>query len=204
MELKTINQYLLFLTLLLSSDISFGLKLPNQFLHNYGISFKADEHWSLDSQVQQSEIATQIEIIKLSNSSEKLALELTFIGPLTDQLYEETAKVEYSSIENLYQPMVTPYPGSISKKNSCPKQFFNLKKQMIFLNTKVRAIVAKSSARGTFGVCDKQSAFYDSSFLTFHLKNNYFVKILTRQEQMKNSSIEFKKIQQILNHYKLN
>ena len=204
MKFQKINQYLLLLILMLSGDPSYGLKLPTQFLHKYGLSFKADEHWSIDSQVHQSEGAAQIEIIKLTNSFEKLAIELTFIGPVTDQIYEETSKVEYSSIENLYKPMVTPYPGSISKKNVCPQRFFNLKKQIIFLGTKIRVIIAKASARGTFGVCDKQSAFYDISFLTFHLKNNYFIKISTLQDQVNPNSIQLKKIQQTLSLFKLN
>ncbi len=189
------------LLFLLQSILLNAAPLSNSVLAPYGMRLSKAEDWNVESQVQQEEGRQRIQIINLKNSQQKSVIEMTLIGPMDQSQYNESSRMEKLSVENLYHPMATPYPGTISKKSTCPKELLNLKQKISFLGDKTEGLVAKVSARGTFGVCNSQAAFYDGLFMTYFLKQKYFLRMTIFHEQINPKTLFYKPIQDILNQF---
>lgn len=190
-----------FLLLLISYGISYSAPLNNNIFKNYKFTLKNESNWNVISLIEQQVGSQKIQIFKLKNPLKKCDVEITIIGELSQAQYNETSQIETMAVSNLYKPMVTPYPGTISQKQTCSGDFLNLHQKFKFLGQTISGILAKASPRGTFGVCDSQSAYYDGLFMTYFLESKYFMRATFLVEQNNHKKINSKLIQDILNDF---
>ena len=186
---------------LLQNTPCFSKPIDNSIFKSYGLSMKDASNWSIESEAEQQEGKQKIQIIKIKNLTSKAIVDMTIIGPVVLAQYNESSKMENTAIQNLYKPMVTPYPGAISKKNICPKSFAKLNQKMSFLGQSLTGTLAKASARGAFGVCDKSLTFYDGFFFTYYLNEKYFLRATFLSEQKNKDSISLLPLQKIIDQF---
>ncbi len=101
-----------------------------------------------------------------------------------DSAAKEFQQNKFFLIESLFKEQASPYPGKLSYKIGCPKEFFPEKFEKAYKNDWIRAMKLKANTRYVYGGCTEESNYYYSYLLYYYcaqqqrlIELNYYTPI---------------------------